>query len=186
MFEHPRSPSVRRQNYPFHSILKQSDPIGIEGSKMAYVKTDAELMTNLIAAKPVPTGSHFAAALDESSRPMVVSLSDDKVPKLQISMSSFCHIGNVPLIELNNEQYVTILMVDNISLTWGAVSIYPRGPLSKRLIWSKMHPKRSSWRLPMSRMRSPRMWCWRNHFLHPSCKRESNCQRSLVTGLWDL
>ncbi|KAL2002673.1 hypothetical protein VTN02DRAFT_6208 [Thermoascus thermophilus] len=51
---------------------------------MAYVKTDAELMTNLIAAKPVPTGSHFAAALDESSRPMVVSLSDDKVPKLQI------------------------------------------------------------------------------------------------------
>jgi hypothetical protein len=52
---------------------------------MAFFKTDAELMTNYVSARPVPAGSHFVTVLDEKSRPMVVSLSNDKVPKLQIS-----------------------------------------------------------------------------------------------------
>ncbi|KAK2758180.1 hypothetical protein FQN54_004024 [Arachnomyces sp. PD_36] len=51
---------------------------------MASFKTDAELMTNYVSASPVPAGTHFVTVLDENSRPIVVSLSSDKVPKLQI------------------------------------------------------------------------------------------------------
>ena len=52
---------------------------------MAHVKADAELMTNYVSAVLVPAGSHFATVLDEKSQTVVVSLSNDKVPKLQIS-----------------------------------------------------------------------------------------------------
>ncbi|KAF2835860.1 hypothetical protein M501DRAFT_1007694 [Patellaria atrata CBS 101060] len=52
---------------------------------MAYFKVDAELMTNYVAATPVPAGSHFATVLDETSQPIVISLSSDRPsPKLQI------------------------------------------------------------------------------------------------------
>ncbi|KAL3422840.1 Vegetative incompatibility protein HET-E-1-like protein 20 [Phlyctema vagabunda] len=51
---------------------------------MASFKTDAELMTNYVAASPVPAGSHFRTLLDENNKPIVVSLSNDETPKLQV------------------------------------------------------------------------------------------------------
>ncbi|RAQ76530.1 hypothetical protein COH20_010367 [Aspergillus flavus] len=48
---------------------------------MAYTRVDAELMTNYVAARNVPAGSHFIAALDQNDELMVFSLSDDPVPK---------------------------------------------------------------------------------------------------------
>lgn len=53
---------------------------------MAYTRVDAELMTNYVAARNVPAGSHFIAALDQNDELMVFSLSDDPVPKFLLSM----------------------------------------------------------------------------------------------------
>jgi len=52
---------------------------------MASLKADSELMTNYVAAVPVPVGSKFSALLDENRRVMVLSLSNDTIPKLQFS-----------------------------------------------------------------------------------------------------
>ncbi|KAF7870614.1 hypothetical protein EAF04_004358 [Stromatinia cepivora] len=51
---------------------------------MASIATDSELMTNFIAAVPVPAGSHFDTVLDENRRPLVFCLNQEAVPKLQI------------------------------------------------------------------------------------------------------
>jgi hypothetical protein len=67
---------------------------------MASIKYDSEFMTNLVAGKPVSpiatsegeTGipgnpkKRFAVIMDEHRQPMVVHLSDESRPKLQISM----------------------------------------------------------------------------------------------------
>lgn len=55
---------------------------------MASITADSELMTNYIAAVPVPAGAKFNTVLDENRRVMVISLSNDPVPKLQLSMRS--------------------------------------------------------------------------------------------------
>jgi len=55
---------------------------------MASFNVDAELMTNYVAASPVPAGSHFKTLLDNNSKSMVVSLSNDKLPKLQVGWFS--------------------------------------------------------------------------------------------------
>lgn len=52
---------------------------------MATISADSELMTNYVAALPVPAGSKFSAVLDENRRAMVLSLSNDAIPKLQFS-----------------------------------------------------------------------------------------------------
>ena len=52
---------------------------------MASVKIDSELMTNYLAAQPVPAGSRFVTCLDpQSRRPMVFGISNDPVPKLNV------------------------------------------------------------------------------------------------------
>lgn len=53
---------------------------------MASVTADSEFMTNYVAASSVPAGTHFVTLLDEHNHPMVVSLSNDKVPKLLMGM----------------------------------------------------------------------------------------------------
>jgi hypothetical protein len=62
---------------------------------MATIKADSELMTNYVAAVPVPAGSKFSAMLDENRRVMVLSLSNDTVPKLQFSKSCRLHLINI-------------------------------------------------------------------------------------------
>jgi hypothetical protein len=54
---------------------------------MARVLADSELMTNYVSAAPVPAGSYFQVILDEQRRPMVVSISNDPTPKLQLGKS---------------------------------------------------------------------------------------------------
>jgi hypothetical protein len=62
---------------------------------MATIKADSELMTNYVAALPVPAGSKFSAILDENRRVMVLSLSNDTVPKLQFSKSCPLYLINL-------------------------------------------------------------------------------------------
>lgn len=51
---------------------------------MASIVYDSELMTNYLAAVPVPAGSQFFTVLDPvTSRPIVFALSNDAVPRLQ-------------------------------------------------------------------------------------------------------
>ncbi|KAL9106679.1 MAG: hypothetical protein Q9227_008331 [Pyrenula ochraceoflavens] len=51
---------------------------------MAQIQADSELMTNLVSAVPVPGGSYFRIILDESRRPLVISISNDPIPQLQL------------------------------------------------------------------------------------------------------
>ena len=72
---------------------------------MAHVTTDAELMTNYVSAVPVPAGSHFVTVLDENLQTIVLSLSNDKVPQLQIS--KHIHTSNRPTVAMsaNTKRY---------------------------------------------------------------------------------
>lgn len=61
---------------------------------MASVKIDSELMTNYLAAQPVPAGSSFVTCLDpQSRRPMVFGISNDPVPKLNV-VKVCCWLSN--------------------------------------------------------------------------------------------
>lgn len=53
---------------------------------MITIKQDAELMTNLLPANPVPAGNRFVAFRDEDSSPAVFSLSQDHKLNLVISV----------------------------------------------------------------------------------------------------
>jgi hypothetical protein len=58
---------------------------------MARITADSELMTNYISAVPVPAGRYFKVVLDEERRPMVIRISSDQIPKLELGeiMKSF-------------------------------------------------------------------------------------------------
>lgn len=58
-----------------------------DNSNMAHFKTDSELMTNLVPASAVPAGHKFVTVLDENDQVIVISLSNDRAPKLQASVS---------------------------------------------------------------------------------------------------
>lgn len=63
----------------------------------ASIQYDAELMTNYLPAVPVAGGTHFVACLDPATRrPIVIGLSNDNIPKLQV-----IKVGSIPLGKQN-------------------------------------------------------------------------------------
>lgn len=51
---------------------------------MVVVKQDSELMTNYVAANPVPAGERFAVFTDDRQSPAVFALSENKILELII------------------------------------------------------------------------------------------------------
>ena len=80
---------------------------------MITIQQDAEMMTNLISANPVPAGSRFVAIKDENSMPAVFALGQDKklnlivnragVPTL-VDFGSACKIaGTISAFDVRQE-----------------------------------------------------------------------------------
>jgi hypothetical protein len=105
---------------------------------MASFRTDAELMTNYVAASAVPAGSLFKSLLDNNGKPMVISLSNDKPPKLQVGECSYDHNLYGARVILNNSQFDTMQTVCSICSISELVLTYPRMPLSKPSTVSKI------------------------------------------------
>jgi hypothetical protein len=63
---------------------------------MASIRYDTELMMNHIAAMSVPAGSKFVTVLDpESRRPVVISLSNNPTPILQLTQGRSHNSGDL-------------------------------------------------------------------------------------------
>lgn len=85
---------------------------------MARIDGDSELMTNLVSAVPVPAGSYFRTVLDEDRRPLVISVSNAEVPKLQLSKSTG------PLHRQRSDGHKSSITKERPARSWTSVPAY--------------------------------------------------------------